>query len=128
MSNNLPLGAIHVRDINLWAHVGVIEQERVFGQMFLLDFSLWLNMESVALNDELSQTADYSLAINDLQQFSFQLTCHTIEHFSELILNRLESIYGPLPMQVFLRKCSPPIPGFTGFVGVERFRHSPPNQ
>jgi len=128
MSSHLSLGAIHVKDVNLWAHVGVLEQERLYGQSFLLDFSLWLMMDKAALDDDLSLTADYSLAIHDIQQLALKVNCRTIEHFSELILNRLESIYGPLPMQVFLRKCSPPIPGFTGFVGVERFRHSPPNQ
>ena len=127
MSSYQTIGAIHVKDVNLWAHVGVLPQERFHGQSFLLDFTLWLDLKKAALNDDLSATADYSLAIQDLQQLAFQLNCKTIERFSELILDRLECIYGQIPMRVFLRKCSAPISGFGGIVGVERSRYSPPN-
>ena len=89
MTNSLPNGVIHVRDINLWAHVGVLEQERLLGQSFLLDFSLWLDVDRAAAEDDLNLTADYSLAIKEIQQLSFQLNCHTIENFSEHILDRL---------------------------------------
>ena len=123
MSNCLPSEAIHVQNINLWAHVGVLKEERLLGQRFLLDFSLWLDMSRVALEDDLCATADYSVAIHDLQKLALDLNCQTIEHFSEVILDRLEDLYGQVPMQVFLRKCFAPVPGFTGIVGVERSRH-----
>ena len=124
MSQCLSNDAIHVKNVDLWAHVGVLEQERLDGQSFLLDFSLWLNLDRAALQDDLACTADYSLGIRQLQYLALQLNCNTIEHFAELILDRLESIYGPIPMQVFLRKCSAPIPGFEGVVGVERSRYT----
>ena len=33
------LSAIHIKNINLWAHVGVLEKERLHGQNYLLDIS-----------------------------------------------------------------------------------------
>ena len=33
------LSAIHIKDINLWAHVGVLEKEHLHGQNYLLDIS-----------------------------------------------------------------------------------------
>ncbi len=125
MRSYLPNGVIHVSNINLWAHVGVLDDERLFGQSFLLDFSIWLDLDQAALLDELSLTADYSLAIKSLQELSFRVNCRTLEHFSEKIFNRLEELYGSVPMKVFLRKCSAPIPGFSGTVGVERSRNFP---
>ena len=125
MTNHLPSGVIHVKDLYLWSHVGVLEKERKHGQEFLLDFSLWLNMEYASKRDNISSTADYSLGILDLQQYAFTIECQTIEYYSELILNRLESLYGSVPMKVFLRKCFAPVPGFDGTVGVERTRHFP---
>ncbi len=125
MSNCLPNGVIHVRDLNLWAHVGVLEHERLNGQKFSLDFSLWLNLERAAKNDDLSATADYSIAIRELQKLSFQMNCLTIEHFSNHILDCLEALYGPIPMQVNLRKCSAPVPGFSGIVEVQSSRFWP---
>ena len=43
--------AIHVRGLRLWAHVGVLEQERRDGQWFSLDISLWSDLSSAAASD-----------------------------------------------------------------------------
>ena len=123
MSHYQPLGAIHVKDVYLWAHVGVLEHERLLGQAFSLDFSIWLDLDKVAKNDDISFTADYSLAIKEIQQIAAQLNCSTIEHFAEVILDCLEGLYGSEPMKVFITKCSAPVSGFTGSVGVERQRY-----
>ena len=119
------LGVINVQNVNLWAHVGALDQERLHGQSFLLDFKIWLNVHQAAVNDDLSKTADYSHAIKAIQQLSFELDCHTIECFCERILDCLENLYGQVPVHVFLRKCSAPIPGFTGTVGIEMSRYLP---
>lgn len=52
-----------VRGLRLWAHVGVLEHERRMGQWFELDFSLGCSMAAAAAADDLSQTLDYSRAI-----------------------------------------------------------------
>ncbi len=127
MIKHLPSGAIHVNNINLWAHVGVLDSERDCGQSFLLDVTLWLDLEKAAKMDDLSSTLDYSIAINRIQQLSFQINCQTIEHFSKRILDCLEELYGDLPMKIYLRKCSAPVQGFSGDVGVEMGRHFPNN-
>ena len=123
MKNNLNLGVIHVRNINLWAHVGVLEEERLNGQDFLVDFSLWLNCDDASKYDDLSLTTDYSIAIEKLQELAFKENCLTIEKFSDQILNCLEELYGSIPMKVLLRKCKPPVKGFSGIVEIERRRN-----
>ena len=123
MNNHLSKGVIHIRDFRLWAHVGVLDNERLLGQWFELDLSIWKDLDDAAKNDDLSSSIDYSLAIDALHKLSRKINCHTIEHFSEKILDCLEDIYGPLPMKVFLRKCSAPVPGFTGAVEIERNRY-----
>ncbi len=123
MTKYLSTGAIHVREVNLWAHVGVLEEERSMGQDFLLDFSLWLDVREAAGNDKIEHCADYSVAIKGLQQLAFGIRCFTIETFSEKILDYLETIYGPIPVKICLRKCNPPIKGFSGTVEIERYRY-----
>ena len=125
MTKHLPPGAIHVRDVTLWAHVGVLEFERILGQQFSLDFSIWLDLDKAAAFDDLSATADYSFAIAAIQKLAFQINCHTIEHFTDQIMHLIEDLYGSVPMKVNLRKCSAPVPGFTGHVEVERTRYWP---
>ena len=117
------LSSIHVQSLNLWSHVGVLDHERLLGQPFLLDFTVWIDLESAALNDDLSKTADYSLAIKSIQQLSMEINCLTIEHFSERILEKFKALYGDVPIQITLEKCSPPIDGFNGSVSITRSRN-----
>ncbi len=114
---------ILVRGLRLWAHVGVLEQERLLGQWFELDLSLGFDLGEAATRDVLACSLDYSLAITALQQQARVISCLTIEHYSEQILDCLERLYGPVPMQLELRKCRAPVPGFSGTVAVSRCRH-----
>ena len=115
--------AIHVQGLRLWAHVGVLEQERRDGQWFSLDISLWTDLSVAAADDDLASSLDYSLAIRSLQALAREIRCLTIEHFSECVLDRLEQLYGPVPVRLTLSKCAAPVPGFDGVVAVERIRH-----
>ena len=114
---------IHVRGLRLWSHVGVLQDERINGQWFELDFSIGTNVAQAAENDDLSLTLDYSLGINELQKLSFEVNCLTIERYSQKILDLLEDLYGQIPIKINLRKCSPPVDGFNGHVEIERSRN-----
>ena len=120
------MDAIHVRDLMLWAHVGVLEHERRDGQWFSLDITLWQDLGAAAAADDLGTSLDYSKAITALQALARGLVCQTIEHFSDRVLDQLEQLYGPVPVRLELRKCAAPVPGFSGVVAVERRRHGAP--
>tara|TARA_B100000424_G_scaffold224895_1_gene184912 strand:+ start:140 stop:517 length:378 start_codon:yes stop_codon:yes gene_type:complete len=120
------MDAIHVRDLMLWAHVGVLEHERRDGQWFSLDITLWQDLSAAAAHDDLASSLDYSKAITALQALARGLVCQTIEHFSDRVLDQLEQLYGPVPVRLELRKCAAPVPGFSGVVAVERRRHGAP--
>jgi dihydroneopterin aldolase len=117
--------AIHIQDLRVWAHVGVLERERLEGQWFSLDLTLLVDLQAAARSDVLTDTADYSLAVQAVQALASELRCRTIEHFSERVLVRLANLYGSVPMRLVLRKTKPPIPGFSGTVAIERHRHWP---
>jgi len=115
--------AIVVRGLRLWAHVGVLDVERAEGQWFELDLELAVDLARAGRSDALSDTLDYSQLITALQAQARTIRCLTLEHYSERILDRAEEIYGPVPIQLELRKCHAPVPGFGGVVGVRRSRH-----
>ena len=117
-----PADAVHVQGLRLWAHVGVLEQERALGQWFELEFWLGGDLSQAAAADDLTATTNYVSAIVALRQLSRTLVCQTLEHFSERILDSLEQLYGPIPIRLELRKCRAPIPGFEGSVSVCRQR------
>jgi dihydroneopterin aldolase len=121
----LPHDRILVRNLRLWAHVGVLEAERQLGQWFELDLSLAWDLAASGRSDQLEASLDYSRAIVALQRQARQVRCLTLEHYGELILDQLEALYGPVPVQLELRKCAAPVPGFSGTVAVRRHRHWP---
>ena len=58
---------IHVTNLRLWAHVGVLEHERRDGQWFRIDLRLWLDVAQAARRDDLAESLDYSKAIQALE-------------------------------------------------------------
>ena len=50
---------LKIKDIKLWARVGVLEEERELGQLFSLDVFLWADFENCTQNDEIKSTVDY---------------------------------------------------------------------
>ena len=44
---------LKIKDIKLWARVGVLEEERQLGQLFSLDVFLWANFENCTQNDDI---------------------------------------------------------------------------
>jgi dihydroneopterin aldolase len=119
------LDQVVVRNLRLWAHVGVLERERQLGQWFELDVVLGADLARAGRDDDLQASLDYSRLITDLQQLACRTECLTLEHFSERMLGRVEALYGPVPVWLELRKCAAPVAGFTGAVAVRRLRHWP---
>ncbi len=113
---------IHVRGLRLWAHVGVLDGERAEGQWFELEFWLAGDLAGAARRDELAASFDYAIAITALQRQAREVCCLTIEHYSELVLDCLEALYGLVPLRLDLVKCHAPVNGFGGRVGVRRHR------
>ena len=124
-SNNPPatLGdAIHVEGLKVWARVGVLPEERSLGQWFVVDLTIWFDLAPAGQSDDLSLSVDYGQAIAAIQACAQQVVCHTVECFSETILDQVGEVCGPGPVRLILRKCHPPIPGFDGSISVERWR------
>ena len=57
---------LKIKNIKLWARVGVLEEERELGQLFNLDVFLWANFENCTQNDNIDSTVDYSKLVQIL--------------------------------------------------------------
>ena len=115
--------AIIIRQLKLWAHVGVLNWEREFGQWFELDIWLYYDLSSAASTDQIEHTINYADVIITIRNLSELINCSTIEYFSEQIFEVLEAKFGIFPMELELKKCDAPIPAFNGVVSVKRSRN-----
>ena len=114
---------LEIKDIKIWARVGVLKEERKFGQLFSLDVYLWSNFSSCTKNDDLNSTIDYSVLISDIKSHSINFSCLTIEKYSSEILSIIVKKFNPDRIKIKLTKCNPPIAGFTGEVSIVRSFH-----
>ena len=112
---------LEIKDIKIWARVGVLMEERKFGQLFSLDVYLWSDFSKCSKTDDLNLTIDYSVLINDIKDHSRNFSCFTIEKYSSEILKIIANKFFPERIKIKLTKCKPPITGFTGEVSITRF-------
>jgi len=111
---------LKIKDIKIWARVGVLMEERKFGQLFSLDVYLWSDFSSCSKTDDLSLTIDYAVLIDDIKSHSINFSCLTIEKYSSEILRIIVEKFNPERLKIKLTKCKPPIAGFTGEVSIVR--------
>ena len=109
-----------IKDIKLWARVGVLEEEREFGQLFSLDVFMWANFENCTQNDDIKTTVDYSKLVEILKNQSKKICFFTIEKYSDEILKIINEEFQLVRIKIILTKCKPPIIGFDGEVSIVR--------
>ncbi len=112
---------LKIENIKLWARVGVLDEERELGQLFILDIFLWTNFEKCTLNDDIEKTVDYSKLVQILKDQSKKIYCFTIEKYSNSILEIIDQEFKLSKIKIILTKCNPPITGFDGKVSIVRF-------
>lgn len=102
---------IELRNIHIYAHHGVLEQERSVGAQFTLDVTLSINEHSCAFSDDINGTVSYA----DLYALickEMQTPSRLLEHVCQRILN---SIFEKFPTvnraTVTLCKDTPPMGG-----------------
>ena len=81
---------LKIEDIELWARVGVLDEERELGQLFSLDIFLWTDFENCTRNDDIQKTVDYSKLVEILKDQSKKIYCFTIEKYSNAILEIID--------------------------------------
>ena len=107
-----------IKNLKLWARVGVLNKEREFGQLFSIDIFFWSDFEECSDSDDINNTIDYSFLINDIKNHSKNFSCKTIEKYSSEIVNLIVKKYKPSRLEIMLTKCHPPIIGFDGQVTI----------
>ena len=111
---------LKIKNIKLWARVGVLEEERKSGQLFSLDVLLWNDFKNCTQNDDIKKTIDYSKLVEILKCQSKKICCFTIEKYSDEILKIINEEFQLNRIKIILTKCKPPIIGFDGEVSIVR--------
>lgn len=103
--------AIELRDIHLYAHHGVMEQEREVGAWFTIDIKLFIGNCDCAANDKIDDTVSYAdvyeIIKREMKQPSKLLenVCHRT---TAALYSQFDQITG---IEMTLTKDTPPMGG-----------------
>ncbi|MBO4395407.1 MAG: 2-amino-4-hydroxy-6-hydroxymethyldihydropteridine diphosphokinase [Eubacterium sp.] len=83
---------IRIKDLEIYGHHGVLKEENVLGQKFLVSMSLGLSLHSAGISDDISESIDYAavshLVKEEMEKTTYKLIEALAEHLCEAILIR----------------------------------------
>ncbi|MBQ2779400.1 MAG: dihydroneopterin aldolase [Bacteroidaceae bacterium] len=102
---------IELRDIHLYAHHGVMEQERTVGAWFTIDLTLKLDDHSCAYSDSIESTVSYA-DVYDIICREMKIASNLLEDVCRRIMSRLfDNFASVTDISITLTKDTPPMGG-----------------
>ena len=102
---------IELRDIHIYAHHGVMPQERKVGAWFIIDIKLKMNDYYCADNDDIAGTVSYA-DVYDIICNEMKVPSNLLEHACKRISNSIYSTFTQVEeIEITLCKETPPMGG-----------------
>ncbi len=114
------MDSISITGIRCYGYIGFFSEEKVLGQWFEVDLTLWLDLTDASKSDALEKTVDYSRIVKTVQELvkdsQFALLERTADAIATTILQEQPLVEN---IKVDLSKLNAPIPDFSGKVTIE---------
>ena len=111
--------SIQVNGIRAYGYVGYLPEERVLGQWFEVDLTLWLDLKPAGDSDNIEDTVDYREAIAAVKELIVTSKFDLVEKLISAIADRVLIIEKVDRVCVKLSKPAAPIPDFGGRITLE---------
>jgi dihydroneopterin aldolase len=115
---------IHIEQLEVFAHIGVPDDERTAPQRLTFTLTLWPRDDFGKLNDQLAHTVDYSAVCKETKSFVGQRSDKLIETLADALAMHLLEVFDIRRITVELRKFILPD---VEFVSVTVTRERPEN-
>jgi len=112
------LERILIRDLKVFAHHGVLTEEREKGQDFLFDVEIEIDSKAATESDDISETVDYAEVVESISRIATAERCNLIETLASKIAEYLVSLPGARKATVTVKKPEALLPVSVGWVGV----------
>ncbi len=111
---------IHINNLDIFAYHGVHEEEKINGQHFILDITVYLDLSLPCKTDDVNDTVSYSDIIRKATEAFTAEKYNLIEKAAEMVAGAvLDSFPLVSECEIHLRKPDAPINADFGFVAVE---------
>lgn len=116
------LDVIHLRGLEFYAYHGVLREESILGQKFLIDMDLFHNLSKAGFSDQVEDTIHYGEVYQVIKTCVTEGKYLLIERLAEEIAQRVLKQFACKSVRVEVHKPQAPIPGIIKDVSVEIWR------
>lgn len=110
---------ISLKNIKVYAHHGCLNEETIIGSEYLVNVTIWANLENAKNSDKLEDTVDY-VHINAIIEQEMSMPSKLLEHVAQRIMHRLFSELSAISkIKIAVAKINPPIGGDVENVSVQ---------
>jgi len=113
---------IHLRGLEFYAYHGVLSEEQVLGQRFLIDMDLFSDLSKAGSSDQVEDTVHYGEVYQVIKACVTGASHQLLEHLAENIAQRVLGQFSCTSVRVEVHKPQAPIPGIFRDVSVEIWR------
>ena len=113
------MDSIQVNGIRAYGYVGYLPEERVLGQWFEVDLTLWVDLAPASQSDSIQDTLDYREAIAIVKEEITTAKFDLVESLINAIARRLLDLEKVSKVRVKLSKPAAPIPEFGGRITLD---------
>ena len=115
---------IHLRGLEFYAYHGVMPEEQVLGQKFLIDMDLFCDLRLAGSSDQVGDTIHYGEVYQVIEACVTSDRHQLIERLAENIAQRVMARFSCTSVRVEVHKPQAPIPGIFRDVSVEIWREA----
>ena len=119
------MDSIQVNSIRAYGYVGYLPEEKVLGQWFEVDLTLWVDLAKAGHTDNIEDTLDYREVIAMVKEQITSAKFALVEKLIEAIAAKILSLDKVKQVRVKLSKPAAPIPDFSGRITLDITRSVP---
>jgi len=110
---------IILEDIKIYAYHGVLPEEAIIGNHYVVNLEVHSDLEKASQSDDLDDTINYA-AINDIVHQEMKIRSKLLEHVIGRIINQIENQFPQITfIKIKLTKTIPPMRGEMNGVSLE---------
>jgi dihydroneopterin aldolase len=95
---------IRIERIELFAHIGVPDDERAQPQRLTINFAFWPGKSGAELNDDIAQAVNYATVCTEVRKFVGGRSDKLIETLADKLAFHLLEVFGIRRITIELRK------------------------
>ncbi|MBO5396833.1 MAG: dihydroneopterin aldolase [Clostridia bacterium] len=111
---------IIIKELKLFAYHGVNEEEKINGQNFVLDITVWVDLEKPCESDNVDDTVSYAKIIKKVREVFTAEKYDLLEKASQVVCDEIFKNFEKVQeCEILLKKLEAPIKADFSYVAVE---------